>query len=159
MPRKPKATRPNAKTAGAYMSDATPSVLMPNAIAMSDTMTTPAIQNALMLPAVRPDSTLSDAPPSRLAVTTSFTCRERVDVKNVVTSGITAPAIVPQEMIVASFHHSVPSPISGINTYEARYVQATDTSDAIHTSVASGFSKSISFEFEYRALAIASLTR
>src|SRR5688500_9095148 len=159
MPRKPKATSPNAKTAGACMSEWMPSVLMPYAAAISETMTTPAIQNALKLPDVSPDRTLSDAPPSRLAVTTSFTCRERVEVKNVVTSGITAPAIVPQEMIVASFHHSVPSPISGMNRYDARYVQATDTRDAIHTSVASGFSKSISFEFAYRALAIASLTR
>src|SRR5688500_1977094 len=120
---------------------------MPYAAAISETMTTPAIQNALMLPAVRPDSTLSDAPPSRLAVTTSFTWRLRVEVKNVVTSGMTAPAIVPQEMIVASFHQREPSPRSVISRYDAAYVQATETSDAIHTSVASGFSKSISLEF------------
>ena len=36
--------------------------------------------------------------------------RELVDVKIFTSSGMIAPASVPQVMIVASFHHSVPSP-------------------------------------------------
>src|SRR3954447_16094097 len=101
------------------------------------------IQNALKLPAVKPESTLSDAPPSRLAVTTSLTCRLRVEVKIVVISGMTAPASVPQEMIVASFHHIVPSPPRfGIRKYDARYVQTIDRMDVNHTSCWSGFSNS-----------------
>src|SRR5215212_11113886 len=107
-------------------------------------MTTPPIQKAEKLPAVNPERILSDAPPSRLAVTTSFTCLEWVDVKNVVTSGMMAPASVPQVMMEASFHQRCPSPSSAIRKYDAAYVQAIDTSDAIHTSVVNGFSKSIS---------------
>ena len=54
---------------------------------------------------------LSDAPPSREAVTTSLTWADSVEVKTLTSSGIIAPASVPQEMIVDSFHHSVPSPL------------------------------------------------
>jgi len=57
---------------------------------------------------------LSDAPPSFEASTTSRTCREFVDVKTLTTSGMIAPASVPQVMIVESFHHSDPSPRWGI---------------------------------------------
>ena len=63
---------------------------------------------------------LSDAPPSREAVTTSLTCADSVEVKTLTSSGITAPASVPQVMIVDSFHQSVPSPRSGISSQEAR---------------------------------------
>ena len=52
----------------------------------------------------------SDAPPSCADVTTSFTWRDSVEVKTFTSSGITAPASVPQEMMLASFHHSVVSP-------------------------------------------------
>ena len=70
------------------------------------------IQNALKLPAVRPARTLSDAPPSRDAVTISRTCPDSVEVKTFTNSGITAPASVPQVMMSDSFHHSVVSPPS-----------------------------------------------
>ena len=80
-------------------------------------MTRP-IQNAEKLPAVRPARTFSDAPPSRLAVTTSFTCCEVVEVKTFTTSGMIAPASVPNVMIVESFHQSEPSPRSGMSRYE-----------------------------------------
>ena len=57
----------------------------------------------------------SDAPPSREAVTTSRTWRDSVEVKTLTTSGMIAPARVPQVMIVESFHQSVPSPRSGMS--------------------------------------------
>ena len=57
---------------------------------------------------------LREAPPSREAVTTSRTWPELVEVKILTNSGITAPASVPQVMMVESFHHSVPSPRPGI---------------------------------------------
>ena len=47
----------------------------------------------------------SEAPPSRAEVTTSFTCRDSVEVNTFTSSGITAPANVPQEIIDASFHY------------------------------------------------------
>ena len=78
---------------------------------MSVAMAMP-IQNALKLPAVRPDRTLSDAPPSREAVTTSRTCADSVEVNTLTSSGITAPARVPQVMMSDSFHHKVLSPPS-----------------------------------------------
>ena len=48
---------------------------------------------------------LSDAPPSCEAVTTSRMWAECVEVKTLTNSGMIAPASVPQEMIVESFHH------------------------------------------------------
>ena len=54
----------------------------------------------------------SEAPPSSAEATTSFTWRDSVEVKTFTSSGITAPASVPQEMMVASFHHCVVSPPS-----------------------------------------------
>ena len=42
---------------------------------------------------------LSDAPPSRDAVTTSCTWRDSVEVKTLTSSGMIAPASVPQVMI------------------------------------------------------------
>jgi hypothetical protein len=118
MPRKPKATRPKAKTAGAFMIPNPASVLIRYAAAISATITPP-IQKAEKLPAVRPERMFSEAPPSRLAVTTSRTCLQWVEVKKVVTSGMIAPASVPQVMIEASFHHRCPSPRSWISTAEA----------------------------------------
>ena len=58
----------------------------------------------------------SDAPPSRDELTTSRTCREFTDVKTFTISGTTAPANVPQVMIVLNFHHNVPSPRCGIKS-------------------------------------------
>ena len=61
----------------------------------------------------------SDAPPSRDEVTTSATWLDSVDVKILTSSGMIAPASVPQVMIVDSFHHSVGSPPRfGIRQYE-----------------------------------------
>ena len=64
---------------------------------------------------MRPARTLSDAPPSREAVTISFTWPEEVEVKTFTTSGMIAPASVPQVMMVESFHHIVPSPRSAMS--------------------------------------------
>ena len=72
-------------------------------------MTSPS-QKAEKLPAVRPASTLSEAPPSLEAVTTSRTWRELVEVKTLTTSGMMAPASVPQVMMALSFHQSEVSP-------------------------------------------------
>src|SRR6516225_9385452 len=63
-------------------------------------------QNALKLPATMPERMVSDAPPSRDAVTISWTCLECEEVKILVNSGISTAASVPQLMIVASCHHS-----------------------------------------------------
>ena len=59
---------------------------------------------------------LSEAPPSREEVD-DFLARARdlVEVKTLTSSGMTAPASVPQVMIVESFHHRVPSPRSRIS--------------------------------------------
>ena len=62
-------------------------------------------QKALKLPATRPERIVSDAPPSREAVTISWTCLECELVKTLVNSGISTAASVPQLMIVASCHH------------------------------------------------------
>ena len=64
---------------------------------------------------------LSDGPPSREAVTTSLTCFDSVEVKTLITSGMMAPASVPQVMMVESFHHSESSPFGprrGISRYD-----------------------------------------
>src|SRR5215218_2150873 len=105
MPRKPNATRPKAKTAGAIISWPTPRVLTPYAIDISATMLNPS-QYAEKLPATKPERMLSEAPPSREEVTTSRTWLDSVDVKTLTSSGMIAPASVPQVMIVESFHHS-----------------------------------------------------
>src|SRR5213595_447878 len=62
------------------------------------------IQKALKLPATRPERMVSDAPPSRDAVTISLTCLECELVKILVNSGMSTAARVPQLMIVASCH-------------------------------------------------------
>ena len=62
-------------------------------------------QKALKLPATMPERIVSDAPPSREAVTISWTCLECELVKTLVNSGISTAASVPQLMIVASCHH------------------------------------------------------
>ncbi len=55
---------------------------------------------------------LSDAPPSFEAWTTSLTWAEWVEVKTLTSSGMSAPATVPQVMMVESFHHCEASPPS-----------------------------------------------
>src|SRR5512143_209906 len=84
---------------------------------------------------------LSDAPPSREAVTTSPTWPEFVDVKIFTSSGMIAPASVPHVMIVESFHQSVPSPNAGISRYERRYVIAMETNEVSQMREVSGCSK------------------
>ena len=62
---------------------------------------------------------LSDAPPSFELLTTSRTCREEVEVKILTSSGMIAPASVPQVITVDSFHQSVPSaPRPGMMTFD-----------------------------------------
>src|SRR5262245_14334357 len=124
MPRKPKATRPNANTGeastvepGIGKSTPSPCVETHQAIPIRTTITMP-IQYELKLPATRPEMMFSDGPPSRELVTTSRTCRECTEVKTLTTSGMIAPASVPQVMIVESFHQSVPSPRPPISSYE-----------------------------------------
>src|SRR5438067_804596 len=125
---------------------------------ISSTNTMP-IQYAEKLPAVRPARTLSDAPPSRDAVTTSRTWPEFVDVKTLTTSGMMAPASVPQLMIAESCHHKEPLPRSRMSRYEATKVIATETIEVSQTRIVSGCSKFILSAFLYLAVAIVSLTR
>src|SRR2546430_6163413 len=106
---------------------------------MSDTMLRPS-QNALKLPATKPERMLSDAPPSRDEVTTSFTWLDSTDVKTLTSSGMMAPASVPHVMMMPSFHHSVPSPRSGINIRETTKVKMTEMIEVSHTSDVSGAS-------------------
>ncbi len=84
---------------------------------------------------------LRDAPPSREAVTTSRTWPEFVEVKILTSSGMIAPARVPQVMIVESFHQSVPSPSAGISRYDSRYVIAMETIEVSQMREVSGCSK------------------
>src|SRR3954469_11064769 len=97
-------------------------------------------QYALKFPATSPDRMFSDAPPSRDDVTTSFTCRDDVDVNTFTSSGMIAPASVPHVITVDSLHQSVPSPSVGMIIFDTKYVNATDTIDVSHTSVVSGVS-------------------
>src|ERR1700736_3666668 len=100
------------------------------------------IQNALKLPATRPERMFSEAPPSRDDVTTSRTWLDSIDVKTLTSSGITAPASVPHVMTLESFHHNDGSPPrSGIMKYDTRYVSPIDTIEVSHTSIVSGASK------------------
>src|SRR5690349_683676 len=111
MPRNPNATRPNANTAGASISASMlpPAMLTRYATAMRPMIAIPS-QNAEKLPATRPDRMLSDGPPSRDDVTTSLTWPDSVEVKILTSSGMMAPASVPQVMTADSFHQSEPSP-------------------------------------------------
>src|SRR4029453_19513144 len=61
-------------------------------------------QYALKFPATKPARMLSDAPPSRDAVTTSLTWLDSVEVKTLTSSGMIAPASVPHVMTVDSCH-------------------------------------------------------
>src|SRR4051812_19901187 len=85
---------------------------------------------------------LSEAPPSREDVTTSRTCRDSVDVNTLTSSGMIAPAKVPQVMTVESCHHrSGLPPRLGTMTYERMYVSTTETIEVSQTSCVSGVSK------------------
>src|SRR6185436_4892256 len=71
-------------------------------------------QKALKLPATMPERMVSDAPPSREAVTISCTCLECELVKTLVNSGMSTAANVPQLMIVASCHQSLGSALATV---------------------------------------------
>jgi len=62
-------------------------------------------QNALKLPATIPDRMVSDAPPSREALTISCTCFDLELVNTLVNSGMSTAASVPQLMMSARCHH------------------------------------------------------
>src|SRR5450759_2214810 len=102
---------------------------------------------------------LSDAPPSRDDVTTSFTWLDSVDVKTFTSSGMIAPASVPQVMTLDNFHHSEPSPSVGIIRYDTMYVSTTDVIDVSQTRDVRGASKFILSTSAYLDLAIAALMR
>src|SRR6185503_21224302 len=112
-------------------------------MAINATMLIPS-QYAETFPATRPDRMLSDAPPSRDDVTTSCTCRDSVEVNTFTSSGMIAPASVPQVITHESFNQRVVSPLStGMIRYDTMNVSATDRSDVSHTSTVSGASKFI----------------
>src|SRR5215470_17850529 len=95
-------------------------------------------QYELKLPATNPERMFSDGPPSRDEITTSFTCPDSVDVNTFTSSGMIAPASVPQVITVDSFHQSDPSPRSGTRKYDTAYVIATEMNEVSHTSEVSG---------------------
>src|SRR5512146_233915 len=102
----------------------------------------------------------SEAPPSRAEVTTSLTCRDSTEVNTFTSSGIIAPARVPQEMIEASFHHRLVSPArSGMMRYDTAYVSTMEMIEVIHTSEVSGASKFMRSELLYLPRAIASFRK
>src|SRR6266545_4946819 len=110
MQRKPNATRPKAKIeAGTMWEGVSPMTfwsspwLTKKAPAIRPAMSRP-FQKALKLPATNPERMVSDAPPSRDAVTISCTCLEWELVKILVNSGISTAARVPQLMMTASCH-------------------------------------------------------
>ncbi len=105
-------------------------------------------QKALKLPATRPDKIVSDAPPSRDAVTISCTCLECELVNTFVNSGISTAASVPQLMIVASWNHSHgwPADRSRISSQLMPYEVVMHRIEAIQISRVSGSSKSNSFK-------------
>lgn len=76
--------------------------------------------------------------------TTSLVCFELTEVKTLTSSGIRAPAMVPQDRISDSFHHRPPSrPL--ISSPETAKVEATQMIDVIHTSDVRGASKFMSW--------------
>src|SRR5262245_587555 len=111
-------------------------------------------QNALKLPATRPDRIVSDEPPSREAVTISCTCFECELVKIFVNSGIKTAANVPQLMMMASCHHN---PVSGelairrlpIRSQLIKNEVEIHRIEAIQISRVNGCSKSNSFRPRY----------
>src|SRR5438270_10987409 len=112
-------------------------------------------QYAEKFPATKPERMPSDAPPSSADLTTSFTWRDSVEVKTFTSSGMTAPASVPHEIMDDSFHHRVGSPPRlGMMIQEIKYVRPMEMSEVSHTREVSGASKFISSAFWYRARAI-----
>src|SRR5665811_1253763 len=101
-------------------------------------------QKALKLPATRPERIVSDAPPSREAVTISCTCLEWELVKTLVNSGISTAARVPQLMMIASFHHR-PLPMSPMRSQLMKKEVEMHRIEAIQMRRVRGSSKSNCF--------------
>src|SRR5262245_21943704 len=99
-------------------------------------------QNTEKLPATRPERIVSDAPPSRDAATISLVWREPELVNALVSSGISAAASVPQEIIVESFHHSPPPRVPSIH-FDTTNVTAIESREQSHTRLVRGASKLI----------------
>src|SRR5712671_7874828 len=97
------------------------------------------IQNAEKFPATKPDRMFSDAPPCLEQFVTSRTCLELVLTNTLVNSGISAPATVPQLMMIESTHHKsvcvtpAASLKSPSNTLLAMNVTPIETADVIQT--------------------------
>jgi hypothetical protein len=103
---------------------------------------------------------LSEAPPSLEDVTTSRTWPESTDVNTLMSSGMIAPAAVPQVMMIESFHQSVASPpMFGMSRFETTNVRMTETIDVMTTSCVSGCSKFILSAFCDFAFAMKSLMK
>jgi hypothetical protein len=90
-------------------------------------------------------------------VTTFCTKSLFTEVKIFATSGIIAPAVVPQLIISESFHQKVPSPKSPITRLETIKINIIETIEVIHTRDVKGASKSIFFKAEYLTFAIIEL--
>src|SRR5882724_3988138 len=102
---------------------------------------------------------LSEAPPARDEITTSFTCADSVEVNTLISSGMTAPANVPQLMISDNTHHSWPLPRSAIIAWETRKVSPMDRNEVSQTSQVSGCSKLIFLDSPIIAFWMASFTK
>src|SRR5438128_6284470 len=127
------------------------------------------IQKALKLPATMPERIVSDAPPSREAVTISWTCLEWELVKILVSSGMSTAASVPQLMMLASCHQRFgncwTAPLTGSTEMSPIRAQLMPNEvvmhriDAIQMSRVSGSSKSNSVNPAYFFSEIAWLTK
>src|SRR5436190_1088083 len=97
------------------------------------------IQNAEKFPATNPDKIFKEAPPCLEQLVTSRTCLELVLTNTFVNSGISAPATVPQLIIIERTHHSAgcatpfPSLKSPSSNLLATKVTRIETADVIHT--------------------------
>src|SRR5258708_1398754 len=108
-------------------------------------------QNALKLPATSPERIVSDAPPSRDAVTISWTCLECELGKILVNSGISTAGRVPQLMMVASCHQRLgcPADRSLMSSQLMPYDVVMHRMEAIQIRRVSGSSKLISLSPAY----------
>src|SRR5256885_2588648 len=110
-------------------------------------MTRP-IQKAEKLPATKPDRIFKEAPPCLEELVTSRTCLELVLTKILVNSGMSAPATVPQLMIIESTHQrsACAAPVASLKSPRssllAMNVMAMETAEVIQTRCVNGASKS-----------------
>src|SRR5437763_16926188 len=130
---------------------------------MREAMSMP-FQKALKLPATMPERIVSEAPPSRVAVTISWTCLECELVKTLVNSGMSTAGRVPQLMIVDSCHHRFgscvpPTDRSLISSQLIRNDVEMHRMEAIQIRRVSGCSKSKSVLPAYCFSEIAWLTK